>query len=121
MEHPQHSHAEDSGWNPSDFALPHLEREEEAATVELEPGWAAVRSLARVGSDDLLAVMLRPSFRPVDDLDLVPITPCRHCRDGGVRTAGTVRTRRGRELVRACDTCGRVELGAPSWPLPPLQ
>jgi hypothetical protein len=80
-----------------------------------------VHALARMGSDDLLAVMLRPSFRPVDDLDLVPIAPCPHCHDGGMRTAGSIRTHRRREPVRACDTCGKVEIGAPSWFVPPLQ
>lgn len=88
--------------------------------VEMEPGWAATRALMRVGSDELLAVMLRPSFRPVKDLDLVPVSPCAHCYDGGIRTAGSVRTRKGRELVRACDTCAAVEIGDnPTNPPPP--
>jgi hypothetical protein len=65
----------------------------------------------RVGGDELLAVMLRPSFRPAKELDLVPVSPCPHCRDGGLRTAGSVRTRRGREPVRACDTCAALEIG----------
>lgn len=129
MEPSSHSPQEGGGWSPSDpgdFPPPpsdiaHEMEISEASTVELEPGWSAVRSLAHMGSDDFLAVMLRPSFRPVGDLDLVPITPCPHCHDGGQRTAGTVRTRRGRELVRACDTCGKVETGAPSWFIPPIQ
>jgi hypothetical protein len=62
-------------------------------------------------SDELLAVMLRPSFRPVRDLDLVSVVPCTYCRDGGLRTAGTVRMRRGRVTVYACDTCGVVDIG----------
>lgn len=126
MEPSSHSPQEGSGWNPGDIPPPSSQAEEKAeasgaSTVELEPGWSAVRSLAHLGGDELLAMMLRPSFRPVDDLDLVPITPCPHCHDGGLRTAGSVRTRRGRELVRACDTCGKVEIGAPSWLLPPPQ
>lgn len=78
--------------------------------VELEPGWVAANGLERNNSDELLALMLRPSFRPARELDLVPVAPCAHCRDGGLRTAGTVRTRQGRQLVRACDTCGAVVL-----------
>lgn len=78
---------------------------------ELEPGWKAARSLVQLRSDELLTIMLRPSFRPARDLELVPVSPCPTCKDGGLRTAGTVRGRRGRELVRACDTCGAVRLG----------
>lgn len=81
------------------------------AVTELEPGWMATRSLLQLRSDELLAVMLRPSFRPARDLELVPVAPCGFCGDGGLRTAGSVRGRRGRELVRACDTCGTVALG----------
>jgi hypothetical protein len=91
----------------------------EVQSVELEPGWSASRALMRVGTDELLAVMLRPSFRPVKDLDLVPVSPCPHCLDGGLRTAGSVRTRRGREPVRACDTCATVEIGDGHTPRAP--
>jgi hypothetical protein len=83
----------------------------DAVRRELEPGWKAARSLMQLRSDELLTIMLRPSFRPVRDLELVPVVPCMVCKDGGLRTAGTVRGRRGRELVRACDTCGSVRLG----------
>src|SRR5262249_40274053 len=31
---------------------------------ELEPGWRAIRALMQIHNDELLAVMLRPSFRP---------------------------------------------------------
>lgn len=79
--------------------------------IELEPGWVAANGLERNNSDELLALMLRPSFRPARELDLVPVAPCGLCLDGGLRTAGTVRTRHGRQLVRACDTCGAVVLG----------
>lgn len=82
-----------------------------AVRRELEPGWKAARSLVQIRSDELLTIMLRPSFRPARDLELVPVSPCPACKDGGLRTAGTVRGRRGRELVRACDTCGAVRLG----------
>lgn len=107
------SHTSHSWFSPADDASA-----SSIARIELEPGWSAMRSLAHVGSDELLAAMLRPSFRPVGDFDLVPVTPCLHCRDGGMRTAGSLRTRKGCERVRACDTCGAVEIGEPS---PPLQ
>ena len=35
----------------------------------------------------------------------------RSLADAGLRTAGTVRVRRGRVTVRACDTCGTVDVG----------
>jgi hypothetical protein len=41
----------------------------------------------------------------------VVVVPCHHCGDGGLRTAGSVKTRTGREQVRACDTCHTVEVG----------
>jgi hypothetical protein len=77
---------------------------------ELEPGWRAIRALMRLRSDELLAVMLRPSFRPVRDMDLVPVVPCPYCQDGGLRMAGSVRLRKGRAPVRACDTCAKLEI-----------
>ena len=80
------------------------------STTDLEPGWRAARALVRIQSDELLAVMLRPSFRPVRDIELVRVLPCPYCLDGGLRTAGTVRTRGGRAHVRACDTCAKVEI-----------
>ncbi|WIG59349.1 MAG: hypothetical protein OJF49_002096 [Ktedonobacterales bacterium] len=79
--------------------------------TEVEPGWQAVRSLRRLRNDALLAVMLRPSFQPVRDLELVRVLRCPHCGDGGLRTAGSVRARQGRAMVRACDTCAAVEVG----------
>jgi hypothetical protein len=77
---------------------------------ELEPGWRAMRALMQLDSDELLAVMLRPSFRPVRDMDLVPVMRCPYCQDGGLRMAGSVRLRTGRAPVRACDTCARLEI-----------
>lgn len=79
--------------------------------ADVEPGWKAARSLMRLRSDALLAVMLRPSFRPVGDLELVQVAPCPYCGDGGLRTAGSVRVRQGRVAVRACDTCAAVDIG----------
>lgn len=88
----------------------HADTQPELETTDLEPGWRAARSLMQVKSDELLAVMLRPSFKPVRDVELVPVIPCHFCLDGGLRVAGTVRTRHGRSLVRACDTCAKVEI-----------
>lgn len=78
---------------------------------EREPGHVAIEALRCTQNDALLAVMLRPSFKPVDRHDLVVVAPCSHCLDGGLRTAGSVRTKTGREAVRACDTCHTVEVG----------
>ena len=78
----------------------------------IEPAWCAARALMQIKSDLLLKIMLRPSFRPMPDKEWVPIYPCPHCGDGGLRTAGTIRMRKGgRAFVRACDTCCAVEVG----------
>jgi hypothetical protein len=79
--------------------------------LRLESGRDAAESLMRVMGDPLLKLMLRRSFRPVDDLAVVPVVPCPHCLDGGLRLAGTVRERDGRQPVRGCDTCGAVVVG----------
>jgi hypothetical protein len=94
----------------------HADDQPESATTDVEPGWRAARALMQVKSDELLAVMLRPSFRPVREVELVPVIPCHYCLDGGLRVAGTVRTRHGRGLVRACDTCAKVEIEQPPHP-----
>jgi hypothetical protein len=78
---------------------------------EREPGHEALEALSGAESDALIAVMLRPSFKPIAMHDLVVVAPCHHCGDGGLRTAGSVKTRTGREQVRACDTCHTVEIG----------
>lgn len=79
--------------------------------ADVEPGWRAIRALMQLRSDELLAVMMRPSFRPVRDAELVQVAPCPYCLDGGLRMAGTVRGHRGRTAVRACDTCAAVDVG----------
>lgn len=84
--------------------------------ADVEPGWKAARALTRLRSDALLAVMLRASFRPVRDLELVQVTPCPYCGDGGLRVAGSVRVRQGRVVVRACDTCAAVDIGERQLP-----
>jgi hypothetical protein len=79
--------------------------------VRFERGRDAAESLMRVAGDDLLRVMLRRTFHAIDDAATVPVIPCPHCLDGGLRLAGTLRDRTGGRLVRGCDTCGAVVVG----------
>jgi len=83
----------------------------DGASEHIEPAWRAAYALMQLKCETLLNVMLRPSFHPIQDTTMVPIYPCPHCRDGGLRTAGTVRLRKGTAFVRACDTCCEVEIG----------
>lgn len=118
MAHTQHGNGDE--WERLRLSFTSQPQEEtenatpQPSTTELEPGWRAARALVRIQSDELLAVMLRPSFRPARDIELVRVLPCPYCLDGGLRTAGTVRTRGGRSFVRACDTCAKVEIE--QWP-----
>ena len=117
MTHPEWT--ADEGWKadiPFGSDAARESDDEQESSRDLEPGWRAIRALMQLRSDELLAVMLRPSFRPVRDMDLVPVTPCLRCMDGGMRTAGTVRVRRGRVTVRACDTCSAVDVSDQSVP-----
>src|SRR5262249_40732970 len=72
MQEPQRGPEE--GWDGLDASLAsHSTREgtdSDELGGELEPGWRAIRALMQLHSDELLAVMLRPSFRPVHDLEL---------------------------------------------------
>jgi hypothetical protein len=79
--------------------------------LRFERGRDAAESLMRMAGDDLLRVMLRRTFRPIEESDVVPIIPCPYCLDGGLRLAGVLRDRAGRRLVRGCDTCGAVVVG----------
>jgi hypothetical protein len=83
----------------------------DGASGHMEPAWRAAYALMQLKCETLLSVMLRPSFHPIQDTTMVPIYPCPHCGDGGLRTAGTVRLRKGTAFVRACDTCCAVEIG----------
>jgi hypothetical protein len=83
----------------------------DGASPDMEPAWRAAYALMQLKCETLLSVMLRPSFHPIQDTTMVPIYPCPHCGDGGLRTAGTVRMRKGTAFVRACDTCCAVEIG----------
>ena len=80
--------------------------------IDVEPGWQATSALERVRSAELRAIMQRASFRPVGEWDWVPVAPCQQCLDGGLRVAGTVRSKNAWRLVRVCDTCGAIELSS---------
>jgi hypothetical protein len=76
----------------------------------MEPAWQAMAVLQGVGSDELRDVLLHPTFRLMPRNAQVPVSPCRVCGDGALHTAGTIQTSMGQLLVRACDTCGLVDL-----------
>lgn len=90
------------------------EHRKSSQVADVEPGWRARSALGRVQTPQLRAIMGRASFRAVGEQDVVPVAPCPFCLDGGLRVAGTVRTRNAWRLVRVCDTCGEVDLtGSP--------
>lgn len=95
-----------------------MESRESSQIIDVEPGWRATSALGRVQTAELRAIMRRASFRPVAEWDWVPIAPCPHCRDGGLRVAGTVRAGNSWRAVRVCDTCGAVELSGRASPPP---
>jgi len=103
----------EEGWDSRDPQPPADSFVDEALldAVDMEPGRAAASALMRFQGDTLLKVMLRPSFHPIQDTTMVPIYRCPYCGDGGLRTAGTIRMRKGYAFVRACDTCSAVEVG----------
>src|SRR3974390_1253758 len=118
----------DNGWEPEEPIPPpsgggqnsatgpedpdqYAEYPSDEAYKDMEPAWRAAYALMQLKCETLLSVMLRPSFHPIQDTTMVPIYPCPHCGDGGLRTAGTVRLRKGTAFVRACDTCCAVEIG----------
>ncbi len=78
--------------------------------IDVEPGWQAMCALDRMRSPQLTILMRRASFRPVGEWDWVPVAPCQRCLDGGMRVAGTVRSRNAWRIVQVCDTCGAIEL-----------
>jgi hypothetical protein len=91
--------------NPLGFTPLHGHR-----PLGMEPAWQATRALQGVSSDELREVLRQPAFRRIPPDALVPVSPCLICGDGALRTAGTLQTSLGRLLVRACDTCGLVDL-----------
>jgi hypothetical protein len=97
--------------NASEPPAPHTDPEGDEITTNTEPAWRAARALMKLRSETLLTVMLQPTFDLIQDTTLVPIYPCPHCCDGGLRTAGLLRLHKGIAFVRACDTCCAVEVG----------
>jgi hypothetical protein len=108
---PPSSHRGPGGIPTSNSPDLYSEYPSDGASEHMEPAWHAAYALMQLKCETLLNVMLRPSFHPIQDTTMVPIYPCPHCRDGGLRTAGTVRLRKGTAFVRACDTCCAVEIG----------
>jgi hypothetical protein len=108
---PPPSHRGQSGAPTSNSPDLYPQYPSDGASEHMEPAWRAAYALMQLKCETLLSVMLRPSFHPIQDTTMVPIYPCPHCRDGGLRTAGTVRLRKGTAFVRACDTCCAVEIG----------
>ena len=84
--------------------------------ADLEPGALAKAGLAHIRSRALNAIRARATFQPVREDELVAIWPCPICGDGGQRAVGRVRGRGHWQQVHACDTCGMLQLDAPSDP-----
>ncbi|HEV8190473.1 MAG TPA: hypothetical protein VGP82_03170 [Ktedonobacterales bacterium] len=85
-------------------------RRKTAVPTTTEPAWQATMALQVLNSEELLDVLRQPTFKLLPRMMLVPVSPCRACADGALRTAGTIRTNIGQFLVCACDTCGLVDL-----------
>jgi hypothetical protein len=77
---------------------------------EVETGCQALAAVLGRESRQLHQVMASANFRPVADADMVPVRPCLHCRDGGLRTVGYLCGSITARPVLACDTCGDVTL-----------
>ncbi len=77
---------------------------------EVESGCQALAAVLGRESDKLHRVKASVNFRPVADSDVVPVRPCPHCLDGGLRTVGYLCGSVIARPVFACDTCGEVAL-----------
>jgi hypothetical protein len=81
-------------------------------SIDREPSLTALLALA--GREPPLLRIIRNSrhFRRIGAGKLVEVLPCPYCHDGGLRTIGYLRDRRLVQTVRACDTCGAVDVTA---------
>ena len=77
---------------------------------EVESGCQALAAVLGRESDKLHRVMASKNFRSVADSDVVPVRPCPHCLDGGLRTVGYLCGSVIARPVFACDTCGEVTM-----------
>jgi hypothetical protein len=79
-------------------------------SFDREPSLTARVALA--GREPALLRIIRSSrhFRRAGEGELVQVLRCPHCDDGGLRTVGYLRDRRFVQTVRACDTCGAVDV-----------
>ena len=114
----QHEHYEPTSLHENGAFLPPQDRWEQqgfslretAVPTTTEPAWQATMALQVLDSEELLDVLQQPTFKLLPRMTLVPISPCRACADGALRTAGTIQMNVGQVLVRACDTCGLVDI-----------
>ena len=83
---------------------------DDGTCVATEPAWQAMTALHKISSGELHDVLQHPSFRLMPPNAMVSVSPCRICAEGALRTAGTLQTSLGKLVVRACDTCGLVDL-----------
>lgn len=79
---------------------------------EVESGGQALAAVLGRESDKLHRIMASANFKPVADADVVPVRPCFHCLDGGLRTVGYLCGSVTAYPVFACDTCGEVTLSS---------
>lgn len=79
-------------------------------SFDREPSRTALFALASREPSLLRIIRSSRHFRRVEESELVQVLPCPHCDDGGLRTIGYLRERRMLQMVRACDTCGAVDV-----------
>ncbi len=77
---------------------------------EVESGGQALAAVMGRTSSKLHQVMASANFQRVAAADVVPVRPCPHCLDGGLRTVGYLCGSITASPVFACDTCGEVTL-----------
>jgi hypothetical protein len=77
---------------------------------EVEAGCQALAAVLGRESQKLHQIMASSNFQQVAAADMVPVQPCPHCLDGGLRTVGYLCGSITAYPVFACDTCGEVTL-----------